>query len=100
VRKAIKEEDAELVSIMHDVVEKLGFTLANICVLLDIEQIIIGGRVVDIGYDIKGHLEGMLESTVPVQTKIAYASLNNDEVIYGGFALAVDSLLKDISIYE
>ncbi|MEN1762305.1 ROK family protein, partial [Anoxynatronum sibiricum] len=42
VRKAIKEEDAELVSIMHDVVEKLGFTLANICVLLDIEQIIIG----------------------------------------------------------
>jgi hypothetical protein len=84
---------------MKDISSKLGFILSNICVFLDNELIIISSKTLDMGYDIKSDLDTIIKNNVPVEIKTAYATLNQDEVIYGGFALSLDDILEKIAYY-
>lgn len=99
INKAVEEKNPYILKLMKEITDKLGLILLNICVLLDIELIIIGGKVIDIEYDIKSDLDDILSRNIPVEIKTGFSSLNGDEVIYGGFALSLDHILKEIAYY-
>ncbi|PKM51995.1 MAG: hypothetical protein CVV02_03120 [Firmicutes bacterium HGW-Firmicutes-7] len=99
INKALVKQDVDLLKIMEDAINKLGLILSNICALLDIELIIIGGKIVDIDYDIKTKLDQIINTNIPIEVKTGFSSLNDDEIIFGGFALSLDEILKKIAIY-
>jgi predicted NBD/HSP70 family sugar kinase len=99
VNNALANKDEDLLSIMEDVTSKLGLILSNICALLDIEMIIIGGKIVDFDYNIKAKLDQILKDYIPIEVKTGFSSLNDDEIILGGFALSLDEILKEIAIF-
>ncbi len=73
--------------------------LVNSCYLLDMDAFIIGGQLLDLNYDFKSKLDEMVNESENIEVEIGYSSLNQDEVIYGGFALALDEILKNIVDY-
>jgi len=99
INQALAKKDKELLNIMEDITNKLGMILSNICALLDIELIIIGGKIVDINYDIKAKLDKIIYANIPTDVKTGFSSLSGDEIIFGGFALSLDEILKKIAIY-
>lgn len=99
IGKAVKEKDNYFMQLMKEVTDKLGLILLNICVLLDIELIVIGGKIMEIGYDIKSDLDVIISKNVPMEIKTGFSSLDGDEVIYGGFALSIDNILNEIAYY-
>lgn len=99
INKALANNDEELTSIMEDVTGKLSLILSNICALLDIDLIIIGGKIADINYDFKTRVNQIINNNLPLKVRTEYSSLNNDEIIFGGFALSLDEILKEIAIY-
>jgi len=99
INQALVKKDKELLNIMEDISNKLGMILSNICALLDIELIIIGGKIIDINYDIKAKLDKIIYTNIPTDVKTGFSSLSGDEIIFGGFALSLDEILKKIAIY-
>lgn len=99
INKAVIESDSDIIRIMENVTDKLGLILLNTCALLDIELIIIGGRIIDIGYDLKSKLDEMIKDNLPVEVEVGFSSLSDDEIIYGAFALSLDDILREIAIY-
>ncbi|AOT72611.1 ROK family protein [Geosporobacter ferrireducens] len=99
VKKAVIEKDPYILGVMKDVSERLGFVLYNISVFLDNELIIISSKTIDMGYDIKKDLDEIIKKNTLIEVKTEYASLNQDEVIYGGFALSLDHILDKIITY-
>lgn len=99
INKALAHNDHEIITIMEDVSNRLSLILSNICALLDIDLIIIGGKIVDINFDLKTKVNQTINKNLPLEVKTEYSSLNNDEIIYGGFALSLDEILKEIAIY-
>lgn len=99
INKALHNADEDLLEIMDYVTQKLCLILTNICTLLDIELIIIGGKIVEIDYDFKSKLSDMINKTLILGVKTEYSSLQGDEVILGGFGLSLDEILKEIAIY-
>jgi predicted NBD/HSP70 family sugar kinase len=96
VKGAVEQKDPYIMEIMKNLTNRLGLVLSHISVLLDIELIILGGKVLDMGYDIKKDIDEILKRNVLLETQTGLASLNSDEVIYGGFALSLDYILKNI----
>ncbi len=97
--KALKKNDSYLIKLMEQIVEKLSFVLVNSCYLLDMDAFIIGGQLLELNYDFKSKLDEMVNESGNIEVEIGYSSLNQDEVIYGGFALALDEILKNIVDY-
>jgi len=97
--KALKKNDPYLINLMEQIVEKLSFVLVNSCYLLDMDAFIIGGQLLELNYDFKSKLDEMVNEYRNIEVEIGYSSLNQDEVIYGGFALALDEILKNIVDY-
>ena len=100
INKALTKNDPDIMGIMDHVTDKLGIILLNACALLDIELIIIGGKISDIRYDLKSKLDTMIKNNLPVDVEIGFSSLDDDEIIYGAFALSLDDILGEIAIYE
>lgn len=96
INQALSEGNPYLRQLLKNAIVKTGFVLSNICVLLDIDAIIIGGQILEINYDFCNELSGIVHELTPVEVKTVKASLNGDEVIYGGFALALDDILDHI----
>ena len=99
INKALHHEDKDLLEIMDYVTQKLCLILTNICTLLDIELIIIDGKIVEIDYDFKSKLRDMINKNLILGVKMEYSSLKGNEVILGGFGLSLDEILKEIAIY-
>ena len=81
---------------MEQIRDELGVALANISTLFDLELIILGGKLTDIGYNFLDSLNEIISKLTPLNTRLIYSSLNQNAVIYGSFAAALEYVNNNI----
>ena len=96
IETAIKLKDAYILKEMEQVRDELGVALANIITLFDLEVIILGGKLTDIGYNFLDFLNEIIAKLTPLNTRLIYSSLNRNAVIYGAFAAALEYVNNNI----
>ncbi|HHU62746.1 MAG TPA: ROK family transcriptional regulator [Clostridiales bacterium] len=96
VRKAAMMGDGYVLNIIHDSARMLGWVIANINVVLDVDLVIIGGRVIELGQHFIRPLRQTIDRLSPLSISVVYASLGSKAVVYGGFALGLDYVFNHI----
>lgn len=96
LEKAIELRDPLVIGEMERVVNLLGVVLANISVLLDLDLIILGGKLIDLGYDFLGPLNEIVGKIVPFNIKVRYSALDQNAIIYGAFTIALEHVHQNI----
>lgn len=96
IEKAIEKKDTYILQVMEEITNELAIVLSNISVLLDLELIIIGGKLMDLPYDFVTPLHEITNRLAPLGMKIKYSSLEQKVVIYGAFAVSLEYVLNNI----
>ncbi len=96
LKRAAMMGDGYVINIIQDSAKMLGWVIANINVILDVELVIIGGRVIELGEHFIEPIRQTIDRLSPLNTSIVYASLGSKAVIYGGFALGLDYVFNHI----
>ena len=96
IETAIKLKDPYILSEMEQIRDELGVALANISTLFDMEIIILGGKLTDLGYNFLDSLNEIISKLTPLNTRLIYSSLNQNAVIYGAFAAALEYVNNNI----
>ncbi|MGE5582881.1 MAG: ROK family protein [Bacillota bacterium] len=96
IEKAIRLKDPYIMKEMAGITFELGMALANISILLDLESIILGGKLVDLGYDFLTPLNAITQKVTPFNTKVFYSALDQNAIIYGAFTIALEHIQENI----
>ena len=96
IEEAIKQEDPYIMGEMARIRDELGIRLANISTLLDLEVIILGGKIIDLGYNFLDPLNEIISKLTPMKTRLIYSSLDQNAVLYGAFAMALEYIYHNI----
>jgi predicted NBD/HSP70 family sugar kinase len=96
ISEAVKLKDPYITGVMWDISKELSLAVSNICALLDLELILLGGELMDVGYDFLGPINTIANRLTPLGTKVAYSSLGHNAVIYGTFAIALEYISRKI----
>jgi predicted NBD/HSP70 family sugar kinase len=96
IETAIKLRDPYIIKEMERITRELGIILANISILLDLELVILGGKLIDLGYNFLDPLSEITGKLIPLNTKVIYSSLDQKAVIYGAFAAALENVYNNI----
>lgn len=95
-KKAVMDGDEYCISITRDAAVSLGWAVANISILLDLELVVIGGEITQLGYNFIQPLRATVAQLTPLSTTVVFSELGDKAVIYGAFAEALDYVLKNI----
>lgn len=98
IRRAAKVKDELVIGIFKEITNNLAVTLSNMSILLDLDAIILGGFILDLGYDFITPLNDLINSLIPLNTKVKEPELNQDVVIFGAFVIALEYIHKNILV--
>lgn len=96
IEDAIRLKDPLIIQEMEEIATELGIVLANIGILLDLELIILGGKLFNMGYDFLKPLNEIMGKITPVHTRVIYSSLEQNAIIYGAFSTALEYIYNNI----
>ena len=96
IETALKLQDPYIMKQMEQITHELGIALANISILLDLELVILGGKLIDLGYNFLEPLSEISSKLVPLNTRVIYSSLDQKAVLYGAFAAALENVYHNI----
>lgn len=96
IERAIEANDSYIMGEIKRFQEELGIILANICTLLDLELIVLGGKITDLGYNFSDSLQEIIQQLTPIGARLSFSSLEHKAVIYGAFAAALDYVSGNI----
>lgn len=94
--KAVQCKDPFVMEEMEKVVNILGVVLSNIIILLDLDLIVLGGKLMDLGYDFVAPLDQIVSKIVPFPVRVRSSALEQKAIIYGAFTIALDSIYSNI----
>jgi len=94
--KAIQHKDPLVIEEMEKIVTTLGVVLSNIIILLDLDLVVLGGKLMDLGYDFMGPLNEIVAKIVPFKVQVRSSALEQSAIIYGAFNIALDYVYKNI----
>lgn len=94
--KAVQCKDPFVMEEMEKVVNVLGVVLSNIIILLDLDLIVLGGKLMDLGYDFITPLDEIVFKIVPFPVRVKSSALEQKAIIYGAFTIALDSIYSNI----
>jgi predicted NBD/HSP70 family sugar kinase len=93
---AAKSGDERVLRIIRDGVVELGCVLRNIHLLLDLELVVIGGLMLELGDLYLDPLQRFCAEHVSERLKIVPSSLGDKAVLYGGIGEAINVVIEDI----
>jgi len=93
---AARAGDPRVIAILREAAIRLGCVLKNLYELLDLEAIIIGGLILEIGDIFMPLLEQFLTDNVSGKVKVLSSTLGNNSVIYGAIGEGINHVLVDI----
>jgi predicted NBD/HSP70 family sugar kinase len=96
IEKAIQCKDPFVMAEMEQIVHTLGVVLSNIIILLDLDLIVLGGKLMDLGYDFITPLNQIVSRIVPFEVQVRSSALEQNAIIYGAFTIALDYIYKNI----
>ncbi len=94
--KAVQGKDPFVMEEMEKVVNILGVVLSNTIILLDLDLIVLGGKLMDLGYDFITPLDEIVSKIVPFPVRVRSSALEQKAIIYGAFTIALDSIYRNI----
>ncbi len=95
IETALLLKDPYIIELMAEVQKELGIILANIGILLDLELIVLGGKLFEINPGLAETFQTMVGKLAPIQTKVTRSSLDHP-VVYGAFAAALDAVYANL----
>jgi predicted NBD/HSP70 family sugar kinase len=93
---AAKSGDERVLRIIREGVVELGCVLRNIHLLLDLELVVIGGLMLELGDLYLEPLQRFCAEHVSERLKIVPSSLGDKAVLYGGIGEAINVVIEDI----
>jgi glucokinase len=78
-------------ALLDETIETLSRTIANLCVTLDPERVVLGGGMVGAATHILPRVEATLSRSVPFPPKLLAARFVDDAPLVGAMALALES---------
>jgi len=75
----------------------MGIAVSNVMALLDLELVIIGGRVVQLGDMYVDAMREEVEKLLGIKPGIVYTELGDRAVLYGGIAVAMGHVFEHIA---
>lgn len=92
------DKDDYTVGLIREIGEELGFALASIGALLDVEKIVLGGEYLDF-YDIlKEPVQEILDQCTPIPPKFVPSALKEKVGLLGGFIFGRNMLFLNLAL--
>jgi len=98
IKRALDQGDSYCQDLIEDMGKHLGTAIANMALLLDLDLIIIGGAIADLGPKFVEGIRGVVEEIVPFETNISLGDLGAMSGTYGLINLGQISILKGMVI--
>ncbi len=98
VVSACENFDPYTLKIVKKIGEEIGFVLANIATLLDIERLVIGGEYKALFHSLKKPIEAIINKCVPVPPLVLSSELGENAGLYGGFIFARNRLFDNLEL--
>ena len=95
-KKAFFEQDEYCVKLVDEIVSYLCCVISNISTLLDIELIIIGGGIIELGNHFIELVRKNIVKLSPLPANVVFTELGEKAGIYGAFAVAIERIFKYI----
>lgn len=96
IERALELRDPYIMSEFEEIKNQLGIVLANISTILDLELVVLGGKLTNMGYELLTPLNEMVGRLTLLGTRVVFSSLEQKAVIYGSFAAALDYVYGNI----
>lgn len=93
---AARAGDERVLAIIREGVAKLGCVLRNICLLLDLEAVIIGGLMLELDELYLEPLEEIMSAHISTQVRIVPSTLGDKAVLFGAIGEAINKILDNI----
>jgi glucokinase len=84
-------DEPGVAALLDEVVETLSRTIANLCVTLDPERVVIGGGMMGAADHIMPRVKAALSRTVPFPPELSAARFVDDAPLVGAVALALEA---------
>jgi glucokinase len=84
-------DHAEIVALLDDAVDALATAVANLCVAIDPQRVVIGGGMMSAARHILPRVTALAERAVPFPPEIVAARFIHDAPLLGAIALALDA---------
>jgi len=98
IKTAIKAGDDYLIDLMKSSAGMLGNAVANIALILDLEAIIVGGVLSEVGDLFMDTIQERVKKIVPFDVKVSRSNLGQEAGIYGllviGKSFILDQLIE------
>lgn len=88
-KRALRRKDEYAVKITEKIIERLSVAMANMCMVMDIEMVVIGGEICEMGERVIKPIEEFINKFTPFNIMVKPTKLNNYASIYGGFEVAL-----------
>lgn len=97
VRLAVAKDDY-IVGMIRGIGEELGFALASIGALLDVEKIVLGGEYLDFFDILKEPVQEILDQCTPISPKFVPSILKEKVGLLGGFIFGRNMLFLNLEL--
>lgn len=92
------DKDDYTVELVREIGEELGFALASIGALLDVEKIVLGGEYLDFFDILKEPVQEILDQCTPIPPKFVPSALKEKVGLLGGFIFGRNMLFLNLAL--
>jgi len=93
-----KTNDPYVAGIIREIGEELGFVLASIGALLDVEKIVLGGEYLAFFDILKDPIQEILDQCTPIPPKLVPSALGGKVGLLGGFIFGRNMLFMNLKL--
>lgn len=90
--------DSYIVGLIREIGEELGFALASIGALLDVEKIVLGGEYLDFFDILKEPVQAILNQCTPIPPEFVPSALKEKVGLMGGFIFGRNILFLNLEL--
>lgn len=94
--RAAHEKDAYVLDLLESIGQVLGTAVANMALVLDLELIVIGGSISELGPYLMKHIIKTCDEILPFETHIKVSDLSSMAGLYGLVVLGEEIIVKGL----
>lgn len=94
--ECINSADSYVLSVIDEAAIAYGIAINNICILLDLECIIIGGALAELGVYFIQRIKEIMNNNNPLKVEIMPCGLKENASLYGNYIIANEYITKHL----
>lgn len=96
LKAAVLQNNPGVLAVLEDVYEDLSLVLCNMMYMLDLEWVVLGGRISEIDPACSEKVSRRINEFLPFRTEVIKGRLGSRAVLYGAFELGAQDILERI----